>query len=72
MLSIRALVGVNMGRGNEMQEGIVKDLALIQINILNPQLKIFSYLSILTSVVGAQKNRLIETVLLSTNDICFC
>ena len=29
------------------------------------------YLSVLTCVLGAQKNRLIETVLLSTHSICF-
>ena len=29
------------------------------------------YLSILTCVLGAQKNRLIETVLLSTHNMCF-
>ena len=29
------------------------------------------YLSVLTYVLGAQKNRLIETVLLSTHNICF-
>ena len=31
----------------------------------------FSYPSVLTYVLGAQKNRLIETVLLSTQNICF-
>ena len=31
----------------------------------------FPYLSILTFVVGAQKNRLTETVLLSIHNICF-
>ena len=31
----------------------------------------FSYPSVLTYVLGAQKNRLIETVLLSTHNICF-
>ena len=35
------------------------------------KMKLFSYPSILTCVVGAQKNRLIETVLLSTHNICF-
>ena len=34
-------------------------------------MQIFSYPSILTYVMGAQKNRLIETVLLSTHNICF-
>ena len=34
------------------------------------ELWIFSYPSILTFVLGAQKNRLIETVLLSTHNIC--
>ena len=32
---------------------------------------IFSYPSVLKYVLGAQKNRLIETVLLSTHNICF-
>ena len=32
---------------------------------------IFSYPSVFTYVLGAQKNRLIETVLLSTHNICF-
>ena len=32
---------------------------------------IFSYPSVLTYVLGAQKNHLIETVLLSTHNICF-
>ena len=35
------------------------------------KLLIFSYPSVLAYVLGAQKNRLIETVLLSTNNICF-
>ena len=33
--------------------------------------KIFSYPLVLTDVLGAQKNRLTETVLLSTHNICF-
>ena len=32
---------------------------------------ISSYLLVLTNVLGAQKNHLIETVLLSTHNICF-
>ena len=32
---------------------------------------VFSYPSVLSYVLGAQKNRLIETVLLSTQNICF-
>ena len=39
---------------------------------LSVKLSIFSYTSVLTYVLGAQKNCLIETVLLSTNNICFC
>ena len=35
------------------------------------KLRLFSYPSAYTSVLGAQKNRLIETVLLSTHNICF-
>ena len=38
---------------------------------LSEKLLIFSYPSILTNVLGAQKNRLIETVLLSTHNISF-
>ena len=34
-------------------------------------MQIFSYTSVLSYVLGAQKNRLIETVLLSTHNICF-
>ena len=39
----------------------------------NFELKLYtiSYSSVLTYVVGAQKNRLTETVLLSTHNICF-
>ena len=33
--------------------------------------ELLSYPSIQTCVLGAQKNRLIETVLLSTQNICF-
>ena len=32
---------------------------------------LFSYLLILTFLMGAKKNHLIETVLLSTHNICF-
>ena len=39
--------------------------------IFSVKLSIFSYSSVLTFVLGAQKNRLIETVLLSTHKICF-
>ena len=35
------------------------------------KLRLFSYPYILTFVLGAQKNCLIETVLLSTHNICF-
>ena len=34
-------------------------------------INIFSYSSISTYVIGAQKNHLNETVLLSTHNICF-
>ena len=36
------------------------------------KLWIFSYWSVLTYVLGAQKTCLIETILLSTYNICFC
>ena len=38
---------------------------------LSSKLLIFSYSSVLTYVLGAQKNRLNETVLMSTHNICF-
>ena len=39
--------------------------------IIRVKFKIFFYPYILAYVLGAQKNRLIETVLLSTHNICF-
>ena len=39
--------------------------------IVSLKMLIFSYPSVLTYVLGAQKNRLNETVLLSTYNICF-
>ena len=38
---------------------------------LSETLLILSFLSVLTYVLGAQKNRLIKTVALSTHNICF-
>ena len=38
---------------------------------LSLKLLIFSYPPVLLYVLDARKNRLIETVLLSTNNICF-
>ena len=38
---------------------------------ISVKLLIFSYPYFLSYVLGAQKNRLIETVLLSTHNICF-
>ena len=40
-------------------------------NILSSKLLIFSYSSVLTYVLGVQKNRPTETVLLSIHNICF-
>ena len=40
-------------------------------NIFSVILEIISYPSVLTFVLGDQKNRLIETVLLGTHSICF-
>ena len=40
-------------------------------NFFSVKLSLFSYPEIQTYVLGAQKNRLIETVLLSTHNICF-
>ena len=39
--------------------------------IMPTKLQLFSYPLVSTYVLGAQKNRLIETVLLSTHNICF-
>ena len=44
---------------------------LIKTHFLSVKLLIFPYPSVLTYVLGAQKNRLIETVLWSTHNICF-
>ena len=38
---------------------------------LSVKLQLFSHPSVITYILGAQKNRLIETVLLSTQNICF-
>ena len=38
---------------------------------MSMKLLLFPYQSIESCVLGAQKNRLIETVLLSTHNICF-
>ena len=40
-------------------------------NFMSVQLQFISYRSILTFVMGAQTNRLIDTVRLSTHNICF-
>ena len=40
-------------------------------NILQVKLSLFSYATTETYFVDAQKNRLIETVLSSTHNICF-
>ena len=40
-------------------------------NNLGVKLLIFSYQSVYTFVLGSQKNCLIDTVLLSTHNICF-
>ena len=51
----------------ELKEKRVPNFA----NVLSVKLLIISYPSVLTVVLGAQKNRLIETVLLSIHNICF-
>ena len=54
---------------------ISSESALIAIGpvkqFLSVKLGLFSYPSVLPCVLSAQKNRLIETVLLSTHNICF-
>ena len=53
---------------------IGNELVFAEIKIkkkLSIKLSLFSYPLILTYVLGAQKNHLIETVLLSTHNICF-
>ena len=45
----------------------------LQLNkYLAVKLLIFSYPSVLRFALGAQQNRLMESVLLSTHNICFC
>ena len=50
---------------------IDNDLFHLGEDFFRVKLLIFSYPSILTCILDAQKNRLIETVLLSTHNICF-
>ena len=45
--------------------------ASISTKFLSVKLEIFSCPSVLTYVLGAHKNCLIETVLLSTHNVCF-
>ena len=45
--------------------------AQMKVPLFSVKLLIISYQSVLTYVLGAQKNRLFETVLLSTHNICF-
>ena len=47
------------------------NIKYLTVEMFSVKLLIFSYSSFLTKVVGAQKYRLIETVLLSTQNICF-
>ena len=56
----------NSHKATLMKVGIGRDKQK-QVNV---KLRIFSYPSVLLSVLGAQKNRLIETVLLSSHNIC--
>ena len=50
---------------NQYVNGLVKK------NSVTCILQIFSYSSVVTYVLGAQKSRLIEMVFLSTHNICF-
>ena len=52
-------------------ESSIEMLVGLDKQILSVKLLIFSYPSVLTYVLDAQKNRVIETVLLSTHNICF-
>ena len=61
---------VIIGRINLTKQ--IRDLTIVA----NPaffsvKLYMFSYTSVLTYVLGAQKNRLNGTILLSTNNLCF-
>ena len=56
----------NFGSCISEQPWLRRDYGLDKQNVL-----IFSYPSVLTYVLGVLKNRLNETVLLSTNSICF-
>ena len=55
-----------IGKKAGICDGVPSTAALVELKIVN-----ISYPSILTYVLGAQKNRLNETVRLSTHNICF-
>ena len=50
---------------------LIKDIIGLDMQFFLTKLKLFSYQSVEAYILGAQKNRLIETVLLSTHNICF-
>ena len=68
-MSIRWEEGVCRGWG-EVVESLDSYKFIGKKHVHNDNRKLISYFPLLTYVVGAQKNRLIETVLLSTQNIC--
>ena len=50
---------------------LAEDMTQAMVINMSMKLLIFSYQSVLTYAFGAQKNQLIEMVLLSTQNICF-
>ena len=50
---------------------VPQSIGLVKLKLLRVKLRLFSYPSVKTCILGAQKNRLDETVLLSTHNICF-
>ena len=57
--------------GGKSEIGKTPDYRASQAKIICVKLRLFSYLTVLTCVLGSQKNCLFETVLLSTHNICF-
>ena len=55
-----------------MQLEISHTCIMVRESTIFVKLQLFSYPSVLSFVLGDQKNRLNETVLLSIHNICFC
>ena len=62
---------IQVGVIGQIKQNLCMCKGLDETQFLSVKLLMFSYPSVLTYVLRAQKNRLIETVLLSTHNICF-